>query len=66
MTEFMKTAVDICTKAGGKIILALLVLLIGRIVINKIVNAVSNLRRLRRWTQLFILSPLTLLRFFYM
>ena len=48
MTEFMKSAVDICTQAGGKIILALLVFIIGRIVIKKIVNVVSNLKALEK------------------
>ena len=48
MTEFMKTAVDICTKAGGKILLALLVFIIGRIVVNKIVKIFDGLSVLKK------------------
>lgn len=38
MQEFINKAVELCTQAGGKIILALVVFIVGRIVINKIMQ----------------------------
>ena len=35
MQEFINSAVDLSTQAGGKVILALVVFIVGRIVINK-------------------------------
>ena len=44
----MKKAVDICTTAGSKIILALLILIVGRIVIKKIVNLMGSNKALQK------------------
>ena len=38
MEEFTKAVIDLCTKAGGKILLAIIVFIVGRLIIGKIVN----------------------------
>ena len=48
MSEFFKSAVDLCTKAGSKIILALVVFIIGRIVIKKIVGFLEKREALKK------------------
>ena len=48
MTEFFKTAVDLCTKAGGKIILAIIVFIIGRIIIKRIVGVLEKREALKK------------------
>ena len=41
MTEFLNKAVDIATTAGSKILLALVVFIIGRIIIGKLLKVIS-------------------------
>ncbi len=48
MQEFFKTAVDLCTKAGGKIVLAIVVFIIGRIIIGKIVGFLEKREALKK------------------
>ncbi len=48
MSEFVKAAVDLCTNAGGKILLALAVFIIGRIVIQKIIGFVEKRDALKK------------------
>ena len=48
MTEFAKAAVDLCTKAGGRIILAIIVLIVGRLVIGKIVGLLEKREALKK------------------
>ena len=42
MEEFTKKAVDLCTEAGSKLILALLVWIIGKMVVNKLLKLISR------------------------
>ena len=42
MQEFFNKAVDLCTQAGGKVILALVVFIVGRIIIGKIMKLISK------------------------
>ncbi len=42
MQEFINSAVDLSTQAGGKVVLALLVFIVGRIVINKFMKIVRK------------------------
>ena len=42
MNEFLNAAIDLCTNAGGKIILAVIVFIVGRIVIKKITQLVAR------------------------
>ena len=44
--EMLNSLIDLCIKAGGKIILALLVFIIGRIVIGKLLKMVSSAKGL--------------------
>ena len=48
MAEFTKAAVDLCTNAGGKILLAIVVFIVGRIVINKIVGFLEKREALKK------------------
>ncbi len=48
MQEFINKAVDLCTQAGGKIILALVVFIVGRIVINKIMGIFGKAKGLSK------------------
>ena len=48
MSEFAKTAVDLCTNAGGKILLAIAVFIIGRIVIKKIIGFIEKRDALKK------------------
>ena len=48
MEEFTTKAIDIITAAGGKIILALIVLIIGRIVIGRILSIVSKSKGVKK------------------
>ena len=47
MEEVQKQVIDLITNAGGKVILALLVYFIGRLVIRKIVKVVGGLKALQ-------------------
>ncbi|MBQ0001248.1 MAG: mechanosensitive ion channel, partial [Clostridiales bacterium] len=42
MQAFINSAADLCTQVGGKIVLAVLVFIIGRIIINKLVSVLNN------------------------
>ena len=42
MQEFLNKVIDICVSAGGKIILALLIFIIGKIIISKILKIVQK------------------------
>ena len=42
MQEFINSAVDLSTQAGGKVILALVVFIVGRIVINKVMAFIGK------------------------
>ena len=42
MQEFFNKAVDLCTQAGGKVILAIVVFIVGRIIIGKIMKLISK------------------------
>ena len=42
MEEFLKKVIDICVNAGGKIILALLIFIIGRLIIGKILKIIKK------------------------
>ncbi|MBP3879715.1 MAG: mechanosensitive ion channel [Lachnospiraceae bacterium] len=42
MQEFLNKAVELCTQAGGKVILAIVVFIVGRIIIGKIMNVLSK------------------------
>ena len=44
MQSFINSAAEICTQAGGKIILALVVFIIGRIIIGKLMRVVQKLK----------------------
>ena len=44
MQSFISSAAQICTETGGKIILALLVFIVGRIIIHKILKLVQKLK----------------------
>ena len=48
MQNFISSAVNLCTNAGGKIILAIIVFIVGRILINKIMGVVSKIKALSR------------------
>ena len=42
MDSFLKKAIEICTEAGSKIILALLIFIIGRIIIGKVLKVLGK------------------------
>ena len=44
MQSFISSAVQLCTQAGGKIVLALLVFIIGRIVIRKVMGLIQKIK----------------------
>ena len=44
MQEFLKKAVDLLTEAGGKLILALIVFIVGRLIIKKLVSVFDKAR----------------------
>jgi small conductance mechanosensitive channel len=48
MQEFFRSAVDLCTNAGGKIVLAIVVFIVGRILIGKIMGIVGKIKGLSR------------------
>ena len=48
MNEFLSKAVDLCTAAGGKLVLALLVFIIGRIVIGKLLQVMGKVKGLEK------------------
>ena len=47
MQAFLNKVVDLCTAVGGRIILALLIFIIGRIVIRKILELLGKNRKLK-------------------
>ena len=48
MEEFTKAVIDLCTKAGGKILLAIIVFIVGRLIIGKIVGILEKREALKK------------------
>ena len=48
MSEFLKKAIDLLTQAGGKILLAVVVFIVGKLIIGKILQIISKSRGLKK------------------